>query len=151
MSEHRQPPALRASDADREAAAERLRIAAGEGRLDALELDERLSAVYASRFCVELARLTADVTPPAPPPAPVFVRTSAPTNGFAIASLVTGILWMWWLGSVLAVVFGHIALRQIAASGGRQGGRGIAVAGVVLGYLGLLTLSFVLLFTVAVG
>jgi hypothetical protein len=49
------------------------------------------------------------------------------------------------------VVFGHIALRRIAASGGRQGGRGMAVAGVVLGYFGLLMLSFVLLFTVAVG
>src|SRR5688500_18975639 len=58
------PGPLRASDAEREAAAERLRIAAGEGRLTALELEERLSAAYAARFCAELSRPTADVTPP---------------------------------------------------------------------------------------
>jgi Domain of unknown function (DUF4190)/Domain of unknown function (DUF1707) len=144
-------PDLRASDADREAAAERLRIAALEGRLDSTELDERMSTAYNARFCSELAALTADVTPPALPPAPparpTFVRTSAPTNGLAIASLVLGLLWMWWMGSVLAVVFGHIALKQIARSG--QSGRGLALAGVVLGYIGLATLVFALI--VALG
>ena len=39
---------LRASDADREATAQRLHTAATEGRLDAEELDERLTAVYAA-------------------------------------------------------------------------------------------------------
>jgi hypothetical protein len=141
-------PDLRASDADREATAERLRIAALEGRLDAIELDERMSAAYNARFCSELAALTVDVTPPAPPPArPTFVRASSPTNGLAIASLVLGLLWMWWMGSVLAVVFGHAALKQIARSG--QSGRGLAIAGLVLGYIGLATLLFALL--VALG
>ena len=46
----------------------------------------------------------------------------------AIASLVLGILSVW----LLAVIFGHIALRQIPRRG--QGGRGIAIAGLVLGY-----------------
>jgi Domain of unknown function (DUF4190)/Domain of unknown function (DUF1707) len=144
-------PDLRASDADREAAAERLRIAALEGRLDATELDERMTAAYNARFCSELAALTVDITPPAPPPAPparpTFVRASSPTNGLAIASLVLGLLWMWWMGSVLAVVFGHIALKQIARSG--QSGRGLAIAGVVLGYIGLATLVLAML--VALG
>jgi hypothetical protein len=144
-------PDLRASDADREATAERLRIAALEGRLDPIELDERMSAAYNARLCSELAALTADVTPPAPPPAPparpTFVRASSPTNGLAIASLVLGLLWMGWTGSVLAVVFGHIAMGQIARSG--QSGRGIALAGLVLGYIGLATLVFALL--VALG
>src|SRR5688572_14502250 len=31
------------------------------------------------------------------------------TNGLAIASLVLGILWLWWIGSILALVFGYIA------------------------------------------
>ena len=35
------------------------------------------------------------------------------TNGLAIASLVLGILWIWWIGSLLALVFGFIAKRQI--------------------------------------
>jgi hypothetical protein len=141
-------PGLRASDADREAAGERLRVAALEGRLDPAELDERMSAAYAARWCSELAELTADVTPaPAPPPQvvgrPTFVQSRSATNGLAIASLVVGLFWMWWIGSVLAVVFGHIALGQIARNG--QSGRGLAIAGLVLGYIGLATLLFTLL------
>ena len=149
MTPDPQPPELRASDADREATVERLRVAALEGRLDSLELDERMSAAYAARFCSDLARLTADVTPPAPapPPAvpsrPTFVRASRPTNGLAIASLVAGVFWMWWIGSALAVVFGHIALGQIARSG--QSGRGLAITGLVLGYVSLAVLLVVAL------
>ena len=98
-------PDLRASDADREATGERLRIAALEGRLDPIELDARLSATYAARYCSELARLTADVTPPAAvapaPPAPTFVRRGPTTNAFAVASMVIGLVWAWWIGSLL--------------------------------------------------
>jgi len=54
-------PELRASDADRERAAETLRRAAAVGRLTMEELDERLDAAYASRTRAELERLTADV------------------------------------------------------------------------------------------
>jgi Domain of unknown function (DUF4190)/Domain of unknown function (DUF1707) len=135
---------LRASDADRDEAVERLRVAALEGRLDPHELEERMTAAYAARHCSELTRLTADVTPPPPPalPArPTFVRTSAPTNGLAIASLIAGVFWMWWIGSVVAVVLGHIALGQIARKG--QSGRGLAIAGLVLGYIGLAVLVLV--------
>jgi hypothetical protein len=130
-------PDLRASDADREATVERLRVAAIEGRLDADELDARLSAAYAARYLSELERLTLDVTPPAPapPPAPPpFVAARRRTNGLAVASFVMALLWMGWFGSVLAVVLGHAALRQIARAGGREGGRGLAVAGLLLGY-----------------
>ena len=137
---------LRASDADREATAERLRVAAGEGRLDADELEERLTAAYAARWCGELERLTADVTPPPAPPEPlVFVRPTARTNGFAIASLVAAILWMWWLGAIAAVIAGHVALGQINRSGGAQRGRGLAIAGLALGYLELAALMLWLL------
>jgi Domain of unknown function (DUF1707) len=54
-------PELRASDADRERAADTLRRAAGVGRLTMDELDERLNAAYAARTRAELERLTADV------------------------------------------------------------------------------------------
>ena len=57
-------PALRASDADREHTAELLRRAAGEGRLDVDELEERLSTVYATRTQAELDALVADVVVP---------------------------------------------------------------------------------------
>ena len=141
----RATPELRASDADREATVERLRVAAVEGRLDADELGERLSAAYAARTCAELARLTVDVTPPpaarafpAPPGRPVFVQGRARINGFAIASLV--LAFFFGFGSVLAVVFGHVALSQIGRARGAQKGRAVAVAGLLLGYFGLLTM-----------
>jgi|TARA_B100001964_G_scaffold188861_1_gene210311 hypothetical protein len=38
--------------------------------------------------------------------------------------------------SILAVVFGHIAKGEIRASGGQQGGDGMALAGLILGYIG---------------
>lgn len=59
------------------------------------------------------------------------------TNGFAVASLVLGILFVGGLGSVLALVFGYIAKNQIDQSGGFEGGRGMAIAGIVLGWIGL--------------
>jgi hypothetical protein len=59
------------------------------------------------------------------------------TNGLAIASLVFGILWIYWVGTVLALVFGYRALKQIAESDGRERGREFAHAGIVLGFVGL--------------
>jgi hypothetical protein len=54
-------PELRASDADREAVVEELRGHAAEGRIDADELEERVSAAYAARTHGELVPLTADL------------------------------------------------------------------------------------------
>jgi hypothetical protein len=59
------------------------------------------------------------------------------TNGFAIASLVLGILWIYSIGSILALVFGYKGKSQIDASGGQESGRGLAVAGIVLGWIGV--------------
>jgi hypothetical protein len=56
-------PELRASDTDREHAAEALRQAAGEGRLTVDELDERLNQAFAARTRAELATLVADLLP----------------------------------------------------------------------------------------
>jgi hypothetical protein len=78
-----------------------------------------------------------------------FAQPSAGTNGFAVASLVLGILWIWWIGSALAVVFGHIALGQLKAR--PQGGRGLAIAGLILGYIGLALLALGLIGLAAGG
>jgi hypothetical protein len=51
--------------------------------------------------------------------------------------MVLGIVWVYWIGSILAIVFGHVALSQIKKSGGTQGGRGMAIAGLVLGYVSI--------------
>lgn len=68
-------------------------------------------------------------------PAPGAPPSRQKTNGLAVASLILGILWVWWVGSVLAVIFGHVALSQIKKTG--AAGRGLAVAGLVLGYIGI--------------
>ena len=56
-------PELRASDAEREQAADVLRIAASEGRLNVEELEDRLSVAYGATTRFELERLIADVSP----------------------------------------------------------------------------------------
>ena len=59
------PADLRASHEDRDQVVEVLRVAAGDGRLTADELDERLEVALAARTFGELAALTADL-PSAP-------------------------------------------------------------------------------------
>jgi uncharacterized protein DUF1707 len=56
-------PEFRASDAEREQAADVLRVAASEGRLNVDELEDRLGSVYNTRTRPELDRLIADVNP----------------------------------------------------------------------------------------
>ena len=64
-----------------------------------------------------------------------------PTNGMAVASMVLGILGMvgmiWIVSPILALVFGYISKGQIDRSGGVQEGRGYAIAGIVLGWVGI--------------
>jgi hypothetical protein len=139
------PRDTRASDADREAAVERLRAAALEGRLDADELEERLADAYAARWCAELTALTADVTPP---PDPLrFLRPARRVNSLAIVSLVAGLLWFFWIGSLTAIVTGHVSLYRIARSHGTEYGRAAGLVGLMFGYFGLATLLAVVLFT----
>jgi Domain of unknown function (DUF1707) len=59
-------PALRVADADRERVAERLRRAAGEGRLGPEELEQRLEAAFNARTRGELEPLVADLPPERP-------------------------------------------------------------------------------------
>jgi hypothetical protein len=103
------------------------------------------------------ARLVPGVFPDGVPAAvdtgSVAVRSVAP---LAVASFVSGLLGaslFFFLGSILAVVFGHVALKQINESGDTLGGRGMAISGLVLGYailiagvvVGLVVLCIVLL------
>jgi hypothetical protein len=142
-------PDLRASDADRENAVDRLRTAAMEGRLDSDELEERISAAYDARWCSELTHLTVDVTPPPPlPERPVFVRQVPRTSGLAVASVVCALIWMWWLGAIGAIAFGHAALSQIRRSNGLRSGKGLAITGLVLGYGELALLAAILFATI---
>jgi hypothetical protein len=85
--------------------------------------------------------------PGAPPPgAPRGQPQPGSTNALAIVSLILGITWLGWLGSILAVIFGHVSLSQIKRTG--QSGRGMAIAGLVLGYLGIVIGAVVVIFLV---
>lgn len=91
---------------------------------------------------------------PLPPPAPRAERgwstpvqawnqsahpaePTAGTNGKAVAAPVLSILWLGGLGSVLAVGLGLLARRELRRDDRRQSGEGLAIAGVVLGVVGL--------------
>jgi Domain of unknown function (DUF4190) len=71
------------------------------------------------------------------------------TNGMAIASLVCGVLGFSTCGvtSILAIIFGHVSLGQIRRND--EDGRGMAIAGLVLGYvavaIGLIVIAVVVI------
>ena len=67
-------------------------------------------------------------------------------SGKATASLVCGLVFFFWpFTAVAAVVLGHLALSDIKKSAGRLAGQGMAVAGLVLGYVGLALIPFILI------
>jgi hypothetical protein len=83
------------------------------------------------------------------PPPNVLVANQG-TNGLAIASLVLGIIWLWGLGSILALIFGLVARKQIDQSNGMARGRGLATAGIVLGIVGIIgAIALIIILVVA--
>jgi hypothetical protein len=60
------------------------------------------------------------------------------TNGLAIAAMVCSFFfWLYGIGAILGIVFGFIARSQIKRSGGTQQGRGMALAGIIIGFAGI--------------
>ncbi|MFE9954533.1 DUF1707 domain-containing protein [Micromonospora sp. NPDC005299] len=97
---------MRAADADREATAERLRVALEEGRLGLHEYDERLVRAYGAKTYADLDEVVADLPGPAPaqraavapappPPSPVTAEHGGPVVGAGRSRLLG--LWMPWL------------------------------------------------------
>jgi hypothetical protein len=90
--------------------------------------------------------------PPRPPYPPQ-------ANGLAIASLVLGIVSLATcncLTAIPGIILGHMGLGQIRRSGGTQTGRGMALGGLVMGYIGLglvfvLIAVYIVIIMVAVG
>ncbi|MEW2519823.1 DUF1707 and DUF4190 domain-containing protein [Actinacidiphila alni] len=160
-----------AGDADRERAVNVLKDAFTEGRLRQGEYEERIGRAYAARTYSELDELTADIPrsgpaqpypvpatfkplprpmPPYPQPYPYGYPPPPKTNGAAVGALVCSLVggFSFGLGSVGAVVLGHVAKKQIKERGDQ--GDGMATGGLVIGYLGV---AFWILFWVlsAVG
>jgi hypothetical protein len=90
-----EPPAIRASDAEREQVAARLRTAGEEGRLDVSELEERLERAYAARTHEELDALTADL--PRRTPGTAVDRGGIPLSkriaGFVPVTVILVVIW----------------------------------------------------------
>jgi len=65
------------------------------------------------------------------------------TNGFAIASFVCSLLCI----NILGIIFGHVAISQINRT--NEGGKGLAIAGLILGYLSLV--GWIIIYASAAG
>jgi hypothetical protein len=71
-------------------------------------------------------------------PGPLYLAPT--TSVLATISLIAGILGFFFvpfIGSLVAVICGHLALIEIDRSQGQIRGRGLALVGVILGYIGL--------------
>jgi hypothetical protein len=90
--------------------------------------------------------VTSGTRPPAipanVPPAPVIAHQPRHTSGLAVASLILGIVSWFTVGlpAIPAVICAHLSLSRIKHSAGAVGGWGMAVAGLILGYLSMIFL-----------
>jgi hypothetical protein len=124
------PQALRASDADRDQAAELVKAAMSDGMLTFAEGDERLGAVYRARYRHELAAVTADlpVSEPARADAslPELLRNVAALlwARYRVAAVVIPLLLFVAMMAAVGVVWA--ALHDLGGYGYRQqfGGAG---------------------------
>lgn len=126
---------MRATDADRERVAGLLNSAYTEGRLTKDEHGARLDRALTAATYADLDSCVADLVPP-PSPVPGYVKT----NTLAIISLVCGIgqVVLWPLTAIAAIILGHVARNQIRQTG--EGGSGLALAGLILGWIGVAVL-----------
>ena len=131
---------LRASHEDRDRVVELLRVSAGDGRLTADELDERLELAMTARTYGELAAITADLPAGAVPAVfPLHMyQPPVTTNSLARASLVLGVAEFFTMGltAIPAIICGHMAKREMRQTG--QRGDGLATSGLVLGYMAVI-------------
>lgn len=69
-------------------------------------------------------------------PVPYATPATRKTNGLAIASLVCSCAGIFLVGipAVLGIIFGFVARSQIRRSNGGQGGDGLALAGIIVGF-----------------
>lgn len=107
-----------------------------------------------SQFCNQCGQsVSAPIIPQenvasAPPPAapPPAASSDAPTSGKALGSMISGILGLiLFVPAIAAVILGHLSRAEIRKSNGRLQGNGMAIAGLVMGYMTLASLPFILI------
>ena len=84
-------------------------------------------------------------------------RVTAPTtNVLAVVSLVVALVGVFstfiipFVAQITAIICGHIARSQIMQSGGSQTGSGMALAGLIIGYV-MLFFSFIAIVFLGIG
>lgn len=87
------------------------------------------------------------IPPHVPAPTPMI---QAKDSSLAIVSLITGILgWLLlpFIGALAAIITGHLAKKEIRESGGMITGKGMATAGLILGYvqIGFIVLGIIII------
>jgi type IV pilus assembly protein PilA len=102
-----------------------------------------------ARFCPRCGLPLTPAGPPSPvgavPPGPSHSASlPSETSGLAVGSLVCGILFFFLPSAIAAIVMGHISRAEIRRSEGRKTGDGMALAGLVLGYIGVAVIPFIL-------
>jgi len=80
------------------------------------------------------------------------ILVQAETSGMAVASMIIGILGLLGLhmcgAFLIGIPLGHLALNKIKYSNGRIGGRGMAIAGLVMNYIPAIGIGIIMLFSV---
>ena len=158
--QHGGQPSMLAAHADRERAIDVLRAGFAEGRLPQGEYEKRVERAYQARTLGDLNVLVADL-PQGPVPQqtfhgapPIVPRTflpvlPPPTNGKAIGALSCGVATFFTAGAtgIPAVILGHMARKEIRRTG--EQGDGMAVGGLVLGYLSVAAWVFLTIVIIA--
>ncbi|MGK5448718.1 DUF1707 and DUF4190 domain-containing protein [Streptomyces radiopugnans] len=160
-----QLPMMRASHADRERTVDVLKAGYAEGRLSLAEYEQRMGRAHQAQTYGELHALIVDlpqgpmaVPAPAPqyaqPYQPAVPRTFLPpppqTNNSAVGALVCGVLTPFYgVTAIPAVILGHKARAEIRRTG--EKGDGMAMAGLVLGWLTIGFAALVLLAIVVIA
>lgn len=124
--------------------AEALRQWIAEGRANAQTLIQAAGATEFKplaqfpEFQQALAAAAAG-RPPAAAPAAIPGDGTPENKSLAVTSLVLGILsfFLFLLSAIPAIITGHMALSRIRREPARYSGRGLATAGLVLGYLNI--------------
>ena len=127
---------MRASTEDRDRAVEMVTKAYTEGRLTKDEHDIRIERAMTAATYADLDAVVVDL-PGAGPVGPPLPALPPKNNALAIASLVCGVaqVMLWPLATIPAVVLGHVARHQIRRTG--EAGSGLALAGLILGWIGV--------------
>ena len=100
------------------------------------------------QFCPACGRAASATATPAIPGLGVqtpIAEVPAETSVKAIVSLICGLFFFFLPFSIVAIIFGHLSLSDIRRSAGRLKGHGMAVAGLVLGYLGIAAIPIILI------